>query len=81
MSLHTEIKQFLAAVKDPANLTTTRVSLEQAVWLLGRIQVDPDITGAKCTIYDLTPALDVESAISKKLVEMGWTPPKPEDKL
>lgn len=45
MSLHTEIKQFLAAVKGPANLTTTRVSLEQAVGLLGRIQVDPDITG------------------------------------
>lgn len=71
MNLHTEIKQFLAAVKDPANLTTTRVSLEQAVWLLGRVDnaqypiaVIPD--GAD----DFLPIFDLDMA-----------PPKPEDKL
>lgn len=32
-------------------------------------------------VYDLAPASDVESAIRKKLVEMGWKPPtSPADK-
>lgn len=30
--------------------------------------------------YDLTPAM-VEGAIQNKLIEMGWTPPKPKQKV
>lgn len=42
MNLHTEIKQFLAAVKDPASLTTTRDNLNRAVGLLGRVIALPN---------------------------------------
>lgn len=45
MSLHTEIKQFLAAVKDPASLTTTRDNLAWALGLLAR--VDAELSGVK----------------------------------
>lgn len=34
---------------------------------------------SRCVIYDLTPAQATESAIAAKLIEMGWTPPSPED--
>lgn len=71
MSLHTEIKQFLAAVKDPASLTTTRVSLEQAVGLLKRIEnAQYPIAVIPDGVDDFLPIFD-----------MDMTPPKPEDKL
>lgn len=72
MTLHTEIKQFLAAVKDPASLTTTRVSLEQAVGLLERV-AEPSID----------EIFVQEAQLRNHMIDSGWTPPnqKPEDKL
>jgi hypothetical protein len=59
----------------PLPISTYRAYAEAALEALA-LPEDAERVYAKCTVYDLTPACDVESAISKQLVKLGWTPPK-----
>ena len=84
MTTHAKITQFLSDAKRTDNLATTREMYARALELLREVAEMFTPPPGWDGIDDVMPIEDIfvkEAQFRNWLIDAGWTPPKPEDKL